>query len=421
MKLRYAINGIKRNLVFTILLIGQLICAFYVLYNTVDTKKTVNAEASKISTYFKDKKVYKLKSGVLDILSDKDKLPKVNEENLKNTFNKIQSIKGLTFAHQVRFPITIESFNGHEEFKYYPPENEFEGRMFFQGNNITLNETSIKEFNIKLKEGRFFNSDENEYGYADNNPLPVVIGANYAKHFKLGDEIPYYGNENTISKAKVIGILEENQYIPTDMMAFDFKRYVDLNNYMLTGYSQFSGYRIMYDTMFGYNFMLFDKNVSDERIEDIKNEIRKTFPDNLGMKIDIVDLNGYIKAELDTFKEQDSIISITSIIIFIFISATLIISTLNSIYKRKKEFAVHIISGGTMRDLAINIFLEVVIVLIISFVISLLVIFYENKTLNLVNLKVLFLMLIVISITTTILPIIKMLKIGINHIIKGVE
>ncbi|MBQ3423512.1 MAG: ABC transporter permease [Romboutsia sp.] len=421
MKLRYAINGLKRNLIFTLLLIIQLVFAFYAIYNTIEVKNKVHTESDKIATYFKGKKVYKLNTQFTDNIFDQHSYPKVNEENLEKTFNELKNFSEINFTHQVLFPILIEKFDDNEDFKLYPPESEFEGKVFFQAKNITLNENTLKEFNIKLKDGRLFNSDEFEKSDGYNNKISIIVGANYGKYFKVGDEINHMSSDMGLIKAEIIGILEENQYIPMDMQAFNSNRYINLNNVILTGYSQFSSYEIMYDTMFGYNFLLFDENTSNERIEEVKNKTKEAFYNNLGIKVEIKDLNTYIKSELDTFKEQDNIISITSITIFIFISISLIISTLNAVYKRKKEFGIHIFSGGTIKDLATIIYLEILMILLFSLGITLLIIFYQYNIININNLKILFLVLIFISIITTILPVIKILKLGINNIIKGVE
>ena len=421
MRLRYAINGIKRNLILTLLLVVQLVFAFYALYNTVDIKQKVHYESSKIADYFKGKKVYNLQNDSSDSMFNEDEFTEINEESLQKAFGIFRKFPQITFTHQVLFPISIEVFEGNENFKFYEPENDFEGKKFFQAKNITLDQNALIEFSVKLKDGRFFNLNEIERDYGDNNALPIIVGYNYEKYFKVGDEITYIRPDIGLAKAKIIGIMEENQYMPVDMMTFDFKRYADLNNFIITSYSQFQNYRIMYDTMFGYNFILFDENTSNETIELINNEIKNDFYDNLGIRVIIKDFNRYIKAELDTFENQDKITSVTSITIFAFISLTLIISTLNSIYKRKKEFGIHIFSGGTIRDLAITIYLEVLLVLAFSFGISLLVIFYQNSEINLDNIKILFLNLIIISVITTILPIIKIFKLEINDIIKGAE
>ena len=74
-----------------------------------------------------------------------------------------------------------------------------------------------------------------------------------------------------------------------------------------------------------------------------------------------------------------------------------------------------------MRDLAITIYLEVLLILVFSFGISLLLIFYQNNTINFPNIRILFSTLIIISIITTVLPIVRILKLGINDIIKGVD
>lgn len=262
MRLRYAINGIKRNLILTLLLIVQLVFAFYALYNTVDIKQKVHSESSKIADYFKGKKVYNLQNDYSDNMFNEDE-SKINEESLQKTFDIFRRFPQITFTHQVLFPILIETFEGNENFKFYQPENDFEGKKFFQAKNITLNKNALMEFDVKLKDGRFFNLNEIERNYTDNNALPIIVGSNYEKYFKVGDEITYIRPDIGLSKAKIIGIMEENQYMPVDMMAFDFKRYADLNNFIITSYSQFQNYRIMYDTMFGYNFILFDENTSN--------------------------------------------------------------------------------------------------------------------------------------------------------------
>lgn len=255
MRLRYAINGIKRNLVLTLILIIQLVFAFYALYNTVDIKQKVHSESSKIANYFKGKKVYNLWNDFSDVMFDEEKFPRINEGSLQKTFGVLREFPQVTFTHQVLFPISIEVFEGNENFKFYPTEGNFEGRTFFQAKNIVLNQNALKEFDVKLKDGRFFNSNETKRNYGNNNVLPIIVGSNYEKYFKVGDEITYIRPEFGLAKAKIIGIMEENQYMPVDMMAFDFKRYADLNNFILTSYSQFQDYRIMYDTMFGYNFI----------------------------------------------------------------------------------------------------------------------------------------------------------------------
>ena len=121
MKLRYAINGLKRNLIFTLLLIIQLVFAFYAIYNTIEVKNKVHTESDKIATYFKGKKVYKLNTQFTDNIFDQHSYPKVNEENLEKTFNELKNFSEINFTHQVLFPILIEKFAGQHRRGHGPP------------------------------------------------------------------------------------------------------------------------------------------------------------------------------------------------------------------------------------------------------------------------------------------------------------
>ncbi|MGL4774745.1 MAG: hypothetical protein ACRC2K_14370 [Clostridium sp.] len=421
MKVRYAIKGIKRNLILTLLLIIQLVFAFYALYNTIDINKKVHVESSKIERYFKGKQAYNLRLDNISDIFDESQFPKVNEESLRATFDSLKNTSQNIFTHQVIFPMLVKQFNGSEGFNMYPFVQEIDGEKYFQARNITLNENALKQFDIKLKDGRFFEFNEAEGSYGDINPLPIIVGHNYENFFKIGDEFEYIRPGRGIAKAEIIGILEENQYIPVDMSGNDLNKYMDLNNCIISSYSQFEDYKIMYDTMFGYNFILFDENTSYEEIESINSNIKKEFYNNLGINVVVKDLNKYIKAELNTFENQEKIISITSLTILTFVSMTLIISTLNSILKRKKEFGVHIFSGGTIRDIAITIYLEVLLIIMGSLAISMLIIFYKNSAIDINNLKLLFLNCIIMSVVVTILPIIKIFKMDITDIIKGAE
>lgn len=420
MRLRYAMKGIKLNSIFTILLLIQLILSFNAIYNTMDIKKKVSNEVTKITGYFEGKDIYNLRQADMLDLFNKDLYPKVNESSLENTFEYLNNHEEFIFTHHVILPMIIETFEGNEQFHEYPMEENIDGKRFSHIKSITLNERTLNKFNIKLESGRFFNDDEMKLEYGIDNSIPIIVGSNYGEFFKVGEEINTIKN-GEIVKANIIGILEENQYMPIDMNSHDNRRYVDLNNYILNTYSSLESYKTMYDTMFYYNFMFFNKDLSNERIQEINKEIKTIFYKNLGLTIDIKDIKKSIEAELNIFKKQEKIVSITSICITIFVSLTLIISTLNSILKRKKEFGVHIFSGGTLFDIAITIYMETLIVLLVSFIIAMGIVFRQNKEIDLTSLLGVFIVLIIISIVTTVLPIVKISSIKINDIIKGVE
>lgn len=412
MKFKYAFRGISRNFFYSFLIIVQLFFGFYSMYENINLYKKMNKETKNIDNILKYKKMYGLE--VQDV-----------EDNSKYFKDIDKTIKYMENQSKYNFIINIENhlvtpiFSGYNQFQKYDRKWKVDGKDNFPIKNFTVNKKYLKIYPLKLQRGRMFN--KNEFDFKDKSVVPILVGANYSKYFKVGDEIEINGEKRR--KGKIIGILKKDQYNPGSVAVPDSK-YINLNDYIISTDSVFeSKWEVYTYSLLSGTYISFNDDLDQDEINKELKTIKKAFNSIPSIKnAGIRDLSEYINQDKDKFKEQFEIISITSISVIVFVCITFIISLLESIDKRKKEYGVHIMSGGKLLDVAIITYLEVLIIFFITFLFTVSVLYYKyGPLLNINTLSILFIITIFLSIFSSIVPIMKIFKLNINELIKGDE
>ncbi|WP_333886956.1 ABC transporter permease [Clostridium sp.] len=410
MKFKHAFRAVSRKSFFSLLLIIQLVFCFYSIYENLNLNEKISLETKKIERYFKNKKVYTLEA---PNLFGRD----VDMSELNKAFNKLYSNPNYEFFKIDIGSIAIKSFKDSEQFKAYDYQLK---KGYFLAKNITIDKKYFKNYPIKLKYGRLFNDEEYKVNYKSDRIIPILVGSNYSKYFKVGDEIPIEISTGE-GKGKIIGIIEENQYSPGDVTQPDSK-YLNFNNYIITTELVFEEDYYKNLCAFNGNYIIFDNSIEEYKIQNYLNDIKETFNSIPHLNVGTRDLTKYIEAESTLFKEQREITFTTSISIIIFVCVTLIITLLNSINKRKKEFGIHIMCGGKLSDIAAITYLQILIVFISSYLISVAFIYSQYKTdINFHILGMEFTIMLFISVATSILPVIKIFNLNLSELIKGDE
>lgn len=424
MKLKHLIKNFLRNKWFNSILILQVVLGLIALNITLDLRQKITEETRKIISYFDNKDVYTLRyidyedgTGISDEFNSK-----LTEENFDECYNMLGNSDFLTFTHNDgSFPLALKQseIDNFQNFQYYDVYGNVDGIPYFQAKNIIVNNTALTQFNVSLSQGRLFNFDEYSYDFTKyNNYIPLIVGSDYSNQFNLGDKISVYQDDG-FKDGIIIGILEDNQFMPSSMSQTGDYKYVNLDNCIITTYSIFTSYLTKYRWIQDFNFILLDKDIPMDKINNYFDTIKTTFKEKLGMSIAFENQNNYVQSELDTYNTQNDIMTLTSLTIFIFITLTIIISLLNSIIKRKAEFSIHILTGGTLLDVSKMIYLETLTSLLLSLGISLNIIYFRYGNLTLQRFISLFFIIIIISILATIIPITQILKLDINSLMKG--
>lgn len=415
MKFKYAIRGMSSRFFYSFLIVAQLILGFYYMYENINLYKTMNLETKKAEKFFKDRKAYDLE--VESISNNSNDLQKIID-----AFGTIENNSKYTFVKASMIGPMVHTFNNYQQFAASDFKSNFSGETYFQANNITINKPYLKTYPLKVEKGRLFNSDEFNFIGKENSVVPIVVGANYGKYFKVGDEISI-----VLLKAnrvgKIIGILKEDEYGSGDVSQPQ-KRYINLNNYIISTDAIYEDKFLLCDlTLFNANYILFDNSTNQTEIYKELAKIKKIFNDIPSIRgANVRDLKEYITQDVDMLKEQYKIVAITSMSVIIFVCITFIISILDCINKRKKEYGIHIMSGGKLSDIAGITYLEIFITFFIAYMITASIIYYiYGKLININSLLMLLIIIIFISIVSALIPIIKIFNLDINQLVKGDE
>lgn len=416
MKFKHSVNNFLRNKLFNSILILQVVLGLVALNITLDLKQKITEETKKITSYFDNKNVYTLRyidyeegTGISDEFNTK-----LTEENFNDCYDMLSNSDFLTFTHNDgSFPLSLKQseIDNFQNFQYYDVYGNIDGIPYFQAKNIVVNNAALTQFNVRLSQGRLFNFDEYSYDFTKyNNYIPLIVGSDYSNQFNLGDKISVYQDDG-FKDGIIIGILENNQFMPSSMSKTGDHKYVNLDNCIITTYSRFTSYLTKYEWIQDFNFILFDKDIPMDKVNNYFDSVKTAFNEKLGMSIAFESQNKYVQSELDTYTTQNNIMVLTSL--------TIIISLLNSIMKRKGEFSIHILTGGTLWDISKMIYIETLTSLLLSLGISLNIIYFYYGNLTFPRFISLSFIIIIISVLATIIPIIQILKLNINSLMKG--
>ncbi|EHI97413.1 protein of unknown function DUF214 [Clostridium sp. DL-VIII] len=413
MKFKYIIKELKKNIIFTLILVIQLTVMFSILYSLFQVQSVTKAEAQKVNNYFKDKQVFTIRR-----VSSEDRMvskTKASENELESIAENLIDSKDFIYTSQASYIIMMPVISEWNKFARWSELSESDESTYYAANHLVINKNNLKQFNIKIASGRDFNDEEYSLKY-DQKIIPVILGYDYSEFYKVGDIIKSFPDGKSL---EVIGILEKNQYMPCDMMEID--RYANLDDYILTNTYCYDDYSTMYNGLIQPNFILYDNNKSDSEIAESNNNIKKLFKDKVGINVIIEPQEKIINQELNASEDQLKVLNAASIILIIFLSITSIITKLSFIDKRKKEFGVHILSGGTLKDIASMIYLETFVSIIIALYIFYIISAYRYGHVDYLIVFYIIIIALLISVVLTIVPIIKIMRFNTATLVKGEE
>lgn len=402
---KYAFNNIKRHKFIFFLLILQLILGLFSAYFMINTSNVLNKEISKNRHLFNDGNVYRLSGNWEYYLSEDSKL------DTKAIFNEISAIPEIKIPYMINLGLGTDLNNAKN---LSSVSNNIDGNeIYFNG--LAINETTIEKFDLSLLEGRKFSTNE----YEDtSNTLPVILGYNFKKFLKLGDELKIF-SENPEQRIKVIGFLKKDSYLPQYIgSSLDPQdKIINLNNIILTT-TKYIDINSLYPLLLQNSYLFVDNNISDLKIIDIKSKIKTIFLRH-GVEINVLSEKLGIDLTIEELKEKQMISLVSSVVILFFTLMTTIVTIINSINMCKKEFGTYLLCGFNINDLTKIVLGELFILNGISFGIYFIISLVVFKKLSLYVFILTVLLVISYTILLSFLSVNKLKKISIKELIKG--
>ncbi|KGX84580.1 hypothetical protein N784_13160 [Pontibacillus litoralis JSM 072002] len=227
---------------------------------------------------------------------------------------------------------------------------------------LSVSPNFINVFDLSLSQGEFFDAS---WEYVSDKNIPVVLGYSYAKYMDIDDVFTDVDNQ----KYKVVGFLQDGQ---TFVDVSFGEGVIGLNDVILTPIDVTTFYNLFVDGNYAYETYLENSTIILKNRNDIK-ELRdiakhsKTYNYNFNS---VEGVSGYMEKST---QESVGVFLFLLILIIIFASTLVIINTLEFIRKNMREFSIHIFGGATKKHIALRIFLQIFIVWLLSFIISLII------------------------------------------------
>lgn len=282
-----------------------------------------------------------------------------------------------------------------------PEPQELSGINQIQLSFCSLDYNAMKHYNLKVQEGKLF--DESDYCVSkDTREFPVLLGASYAPYFSVGDTIPIY-IADSVCTGKVIGILEENTRIISDMTREE------------TAYPTVLDYDIVLP------FMNFESLPEDVNLKNfaIENDTRQL----LGILVMHGEAGSFEKVEVqkivnDIYREEGlftvlasdttqgvylfqnetrqsmMILTTLTIVVLSFNLFSLCISLINKINRKMRRYGIQLMNGCTIGQIFRSYLLEIFFVTLIGFIIAV----FLQRDIVLVHLKNVYVMGIIWSV-----------------------
>lgn len=267
----------------------------------------------------------------------------------------------------------VVDYHGREE-NHYMYEAGDEPRVEHWGDinfcnikAIWLGEEVFPHFNLKVSEGRLFETGEFDYYFdrASDEPLPVLMGANFRGDYQVGDIIQV-SNFTMQGKARVIGFLEEGSIVMKMASVQCIDRYLVFPMIHVFGQPELPEDRGFFRSLY------YEKNngilYSGISLEDLQEMILEKC-ERLGIA------GGYIVCGADNqpaadlgmgFDDAVKIIRHFAAGISVFSIAALLIYLMVKIKKSGRYYAILLINGFSQRDIAAMAAGEAVVILGLS-------------------------------------------------------
>ena len=230
----------------------------------------------------------------------------------------------------------------------------------------------------RLDSGRFFTDDEFKLTYEEGSVVPVVLGYDFKKYCKIGDTFKanvMLGSEDLVT-IEVVGFAADgNVYLDVNgSTLYSMNRvvilpmkYLRLEQCPKSVYQEWGECSVMFGTNLHYLMLLVEKERRTEVLEQM-NEILKKH--GLDEKLYFTKPKTDTVSIANNYRENMNIRLWLTYITVLFAFVSVVLMTVNRISSNIRNYAVHLISGGTFGNIYSYVVGEICIYTLLGFILG---------------------------------------------------
>ena len=236
----------------------------------------------------------------------------------------------------------------------------------------------------RLDSGRFFTDDEFKLTYEEGSVVPVVLGYDFKKYCKIGDtfDAKVISEVEDLVKIEVVGFVDDGEvyveingntlysYNRVVIVPFNDRHYYEYNPRHMTVVGDGLDLGDCYQTFalsYKKRLLLVEKERKDEVLEQMNEVLKKH-----GLEEKLY----FIKPKTDTvsiannYRENMNIRLWLTYITVLFAFVSVVLMTVNRISSNIRNYAVHLISGGTFGNIYSYVVGEICIYTLLGFILG---------------------------------------------------
>ncbi|WP_160678109.1 ABC transporter permease [Clostridium sp. C8-1-8] len=304
---------------------------------------------------------YQYVCDVINKLPSSDSIFQLTSTIDQNIFSKeITNVNYNTFINELSTGLKIKNIS-----HYYAKDYQFtSNKKRIQINTLIIDDKIQEYFKIDLLSGRYFT--HSDFNSSEGNHIPIILGYNYSKFLKLGDNLAI-GNRTY----NIIGFIKQYCPSPLGNAIYNHDAVDLLDNRALTPMTAELNNISLRDQIFYNSFLIeFKDNASSSYLQNKVKEATN--------KLSMFNYSYYVNKPKDVrnnfFNEKYNIpYSLTLNIIVLFISTlTFIGCIISELYHNKNDLVIKLSLGASNNQaftgLIIKFILESFISIILSFI-----------------------------------------------------
>ncbi|GFP76673.1 ABC transporter permease [Clostridium fungisolvens] len=432
----YALSGLAKRKRFVLLSVFQLSVSLLFLYSSIYLSNQVSSGNNKILKLFDNKIIYKLqnKDDYYDIVY-RNEGDTTKYEEFDNYLKNSDKFKHISYGQSL---VYILDFDGSSEFKpMYGGLTKSKDNISYEGlQSLVIDDRYLDIFPVRLDSGKVFQTNDYYKNINTTEITPIIMGSDYKERFKLNDIVKFLEND-VVKEAKVVGFLDKDQYFIADQITFN--NLTSLNKFIIfpqrklgiEAYNnveddklKIADYKLDVYNHITSSLIIIDNKYKGQE-DKIANEIAAKSREMKFFNFKVYSVQKELDNFTQMFKDQNNIINTIFVIVLGVCSIGIISNTIYSLRSKYKEFAVHIMSGASLFDIAIRVFYEILVLAVISGYVSYWLIIGGQKAgmikfdvLTFIELQIFNL---IIAVLISIVPIMDVMKVQLNTLLKGKE